>query len=231
MKNKLMIFVVTLLISFLSQAKDINYVEGKTISLMLSYVNPNYIEVNGDIIQTLNYTGDNITSSDTTTGGMVIIVNNPFAPFTFFIQTKKGLVIPVEVNLNDSLGTYYSIVSEKIKKSPEPKKWEKSNNYESDIVDIATGILSNSPEFTGQKAPKSTPKIEIKDLDVNAKEIFVGNKYIITKYTAKNTSSNTKSINEKMFKGINVRAVFFDKTDLELEPESEINVFTVNLTE
>lgn len=227
--NKKIAIILALFVSFFANSKEIVYTTGKTIKLDLSIINPNYFEIDGDIITKIVSVNNKITANGTTGGGSIVIINEP-SPFTFLIETQKGLIIPVEsIASYDSSGEFIKIIPNEIKKSVEAKKWEnKGGSYESNLINIAKGILSGSSDFESQKATKNnTPEINIAGMSINGKSIYQGlNSYII-QYEVKNISLFDKVLDERMINIPKLKAVFFDKTDLTLKPKDTINLYVV----
>lgn len=224
--KRIVVFFV-LIISLSVNAQDVIYRTGQTVALDFSYIHPNYLAVDGDIITSVSSINNNLISESTNGGGVVIVLRNP-DEFTFIIQTKNGLVIPVQSTPTVEKGTYNRIIPEEIKKAKKPKKWEKGNSYENELVGIAIEMINNPSSFTPQKpTSKTSYNFKIDGLKIKPQSIYVGSALYLVKYQIKNTSEDEKLISEGMFKIDNLRAIFFDNSNLKLNKNEIINMYQI----
>lgn len=227
--KKILIFFL-LITSLNANAQDVIYKKGETVSLNFSYLHPNYLSVDGDVITNISSINNNLMS-ESANGGVVIVLSNP-QEFTFIIQTKNGLVIPIHSTSTDGLGTYSRIIPDQLKKAKKPQKWEKGNSYENELINIAIEMINNPSSFTSQKATSNTShKFNIQGLRASPRSVYMGNKVYIVKYEIKNISKEEKMIDESMFKVDRLRAIFFDRSNLTLSKDSTINMYQIIATE
>jgi type-F conjugative transfer system secretin TraK len=228
--NRILIFFL-LIISLNVNAQDVIYKTGQTISLEFSYLHPNYLSVDGDIITSVSSVNNNLMSESTSGGGVVVVLRNPHE-FTFIVQTKNGLVIPIQSVSTDGQGTYSKIIPDQIKKSKKPKKWEKGNSYENELINIAIEMINNPSTFTSQRPTSNTShKFNIDGLNIKPQSIYVGNTVYIVKYQIKNRSKEDITIDETMFKVDRLKAIFFDNSNLNLNKNDVINMYQIIATE
>lgn len=233
MRDKV-IALFLLIISLNVNAYDVLYKKGDSLSLNLSYVQPNYISVDGDIITSVTAIGNSLLSESTTNGGIVVVLNDP-NDFTFMIQTKNGLVIPIQYIQTEeaqSSAAYINIIPDMIKKAKKPKKWEKGNSYENELVNIALTMINKPQSFTFQKATQNTShKFKLDGLKIKPELVAVGHTVYIVKYNIKNTSKEMRTLSENMFKVDKLKAIFFDQANLILNKDETINMYQIIATE
>lgn len=228
MMNKV-IALFLLMISLNVNAYDVLYKKGDSITVNLSYVEPNYISVEGDIITSITAIDKNIQSESTTAGGIVVVLNNP-SDFTFIIQTKNGLAIPIQYIYSEESqsSAYVNIIPDMIKKTKKPQSWEKGNSYENELVNIALTMINKPQSFNYQKAtPNTSHKFKIEGLKIRPELVAVGNTIYIVKYSIKNSTKEMQTLNENMFKVNKLRAIFFDKANLILNKDETINMYHI----
>lgn len=224
--KKIVVFFI-LIISLNTNAQDIIYKTGQSIYLDFSYTHPNYLSVDGDVITSVSSINNSLISESTNSGGVIIVLRNP-QEFTFIVQTKNGLVIPIQSKPTDENGTYNRIIPEEIKKTTKPKKWEKGNSYEDELINIATEMINNPNSFTPQRpTSKTSYNFKIDGLKIKPQSIYVGSNIYLVKYQIKNTSQYQKLINEEMFKVDNLKAIFFDSSSLNLSKNDIINMYQI----
>ncbi|MFQ1018108.1 type-F conjugative transfer system secretin TraK [Gilliamella sp. BG7] len=224
--SRILVFFL-LIISLNVNAQDVIYKTGQTVNLEFSYVQPNYLSVDGDVITSVSSVNNSLTSESTSGGGVVIVLRNPYE-FTFIVQTKNGLVIPVQSTSTDGQGTYSRIIPDEIKKAKKPKKWEKGNSYENELINIAVEMINNPRIFTSQRATNNTShKFKIEGLKIKPQSVYVGNAVYIVKYQIKNIAKEEKLIDETMFKVDKLRAIFFDNSNLNLKTNDIINMYQI----
>lgn len=222
-----------LIISLNVSAHDVLYKKGSSLSLNLSYLQPNYISVDGDIITSVTAIGNSLLSESTTAGGIVVVLNDP-SDFTFMIQTKKGLVIPIQYVYSEHTqkSAYINIIPDLIKKTKKPQKWEKGNSYENELVNVALTMINKPQSFTFQKAtPNTSHKFKIEGLKIKPELVAIGNSIYVVKYQIKNTSKEMQTLSENMFKVDKLKAIFFDQANLILNKDETINMYQIIATE
>jgi len=223
---KIVVFCLSICFSVITLAEVVAYKNGQRIKLDVSKTNPNFVKVDGDIITRIDFLDREMSFTGTDGGGAIIVINNP-EPFTFFIQTKKGLTIPVVANAIENQGFYYEIIPSVINASPVPVKWEKSNYFETRLIDVAKLILSNSQELISEKPKGELPKFNLNQLRVVPKAMFVGNKLNVVHYQINNTSHRSQTISEHDFEGNSVKAVFFNTSDLTIPPKKSLDAYLI----
>lgn len=222
--NVSIILLLSLLFPLMATAKTVHYQEGKRMQLALSTSNPNFIHIDGDIITKIDFLDKIMSFTGTNSGGAIIVINDS-KPFTFFIQTQKGLTIPIQTNAAESQGFYYQILPDAIKANPVVQKWEKPRALETNLVELAKSILNHSTEMIGEQPKGALPKFTIDSLRVTPKEMFVGNKVNVVRYEIKNIAKYPQKINENPFKINGIKALFFNNNNLTIAAKQSLDIY------
>lgn len=200
--------------------------------LTVSNTNPNLIVIPGDRITGISSAAGKLTDKRNTRDGAVLFSSTGDKPFTLFIETEHGQVVPIQATPRAGEGRSYRLLNAEPVARPAAKTWETSQPYESLLVELNKAILKNrmpegyapaSTEFDRLSAPAG--------LSMAAEEAWTGNALRVVRYRVSNPFAYTVALKEQDFWRTGVRAVMFTPSAHSLLPGTAVTVYITRAQE
>jgi conjugal transfer pilus assembly protein TraK len=117
---------------------------GGQANIAVSNTDPNLFTVPGDRITAINSLDGGLTNQEQTDSGGAILATVSKKPFTFIVETERGLNFSIRAVPRAGSGRTIQLVSE-LAGTPGPAKaWEESNPYESLLVSLNRAVRQGS---------------------------------------------------------------------------------------
>ncbi|EOY2841779.1 type-F conjugative transfer system secretin TraK, partial [Escherichia coli] len=106
-------------------------VNGGQASIAISNTSPNLFTVPGDRIIAVNSLDGALTNNEQTASGGVVVATVNKKPFTFILETERGLNLSIQAVPREGAGRTIQLVSDLRGTGEEAGAWETSTPYES----------------------------------------------------------------------------------------------------
>lgn len=106
-------------------------VNGGQASIAISNTSPNLFTVPGDRIIAVNSLDGALTNNEQTASGGVVVATVNKKPFTFILETERGLNLSIQAVPREGAGRTIQLVSDLRGTGEEAGAWETSTSYES----------------------------------------------------------------------------------------------------
>lgn len=115
-------------------------VNGGQASIAISNTSPNLFTVPGDRIIAVNSLDGALTNNEQTASGGVVVATVNKKPFTFILETERGLNLSIQAVPREGAGRTIQLVSDLRGTGEEAGAWETSTPYESLLVTISQAV-------------------------------------------------------------------------------------------
>lgn len=115
-------------------------VNGGQARIAISNTNPNLFTVPGDRIIAINSLDGALTNNEQTASGGVVVATVNKKPFTFILETERGLNLSIQAVPRQGAGRTIQLVSDLRGTGEEAGTWEMSTPYESLLVTISQAV-------------------------------------------------------------------------------------------
>ena len=165
---------------------------GGQANIAVSNTDPNLFTVPGDRITAINSLDGGLTNQEQTDSGGAILATVSKKPFTFIVETERGLNFSIRAVPRAGSGRTIQLVSE-LAGTPGPAKaWEESNPDEYQSVPVTSEVL---------QVPAG--------LRATADRVWVGHHLKVVRYSLDNVSLSARMVRESDFWQPGTRAVMF----------------------
>jgi conjugal transfer pilus assembly protein TraK len=103
---------------------------GGQANIAVSNTDPNLFTVSGDRITAINSLDGGLTNQEQTDSGGAILATVSKKPFTFIVETERGLNFSIRAVPRAGVGRTIQLVSELVGTPGPAKSWEESGPYE-----------------------------------------------------------------------------------------------------
>lgn len=183
---------------------------GGQANIAVSNTDPNLFTVPGDRITAINSLDGGLTNQEQTDSGGAILATVSKKPFTFIVETERGLNFSIRAVPRAGSGRTIQLVSE-LAGTPGPAKaWEESNPYESLLVSLNRAVRQGSVPGEYQSVPVTSEVLQVPaGLRATADRVWVGHHLIVVRYSLDNVSLSARMVRESDFWQPGTRAVMF----------------------
>ncbi|HFP5223593.1 TPA: type-F conjugative transfer system secretin TraK, partial [Escherichia coli] len=115
-------------------------VNGGQASIAISNTSPNLFTVPGDRIIAVNSLDGALTNNEQTASGGVVVATVNKKPFTFILETERGLNLSIQAVPREGAGRTIQLVSDLRGTGETAGAWETSTPYESLLVSISQAV-------------------------------------------------------------------------------------------
>ncbi|MGP3215789.1 type-F conjugative transfer system secretin TraK, partial [Klebsiella pneumoniae] len=112
-------------------------VNGGQASIAISNTSPNLFTVPGDRIIAVNSLDGALTNNEQTASGGVVVATVNKKPFTFILETERGLNLSIQAVPREGAGRTIQLVSDLRGTGEEAGAWETSTPYEGTVAKLA----------------------------------------------------------------------------------------------
>lgn len=202
---------------------------GGQASIAVSNTDPNLFTVAGDRITALTSLDGELTRQEQTASGGVIVSTLNKKPFTFILETERGLNFSVQAVPRAGVGRTVQLVSELSGRGEEARAWEESSPYEATLVSLSQHLLGGNLPSGWQAIPVTTESLTAPaGLQASAERVWVGNHLKVVRYRVSNMSGQARNLMESDFWQSGIRGVLFAEPARQLMAGGSLQVFIIS---
>lgn len=181
---------------------------GGQANIAVSNTDPNLFTVPGDRITAINSLDAGLTNQEQTDSGGAILATLSKKPFTFIVETERGLNFSIRAVPRAGVGRTIQLVSE-LSGTPGPARaWEESNPYESVLVALNRAVRQGSVPGDYQSVPVTSETLAVPaGLRATAERVWTGHHLKVVRYSLDNVSLSPRMVRESDFWQPGTRAV------------------------
>lgn len=181
---------------------------GGQANIAVSNTDPNLFTVPGDRITAINSLDGGLTNQEQTDSGGAVLATVSKKPFTFIVETERGLNFSIRAVPRAGVGRTIQLVSE-LTGTPGPaKSWEESTPYETLLVTLNRAMQQGKVPEEYQSVPVTSERLSVPvGLRATADKVWTGHHLKIVRYSVENTSYSSRLIRESDFWQPGTRAI------------------------
>lgn len=183
-------------------------VNGGQANIAISNTDPNLFTVPGDRITAINSLDGGLTNQEQTESGGAILATVSKKPFTFIVETERGMNFSIRAVPREGGGRTIQLVSE-LTGTPGPAKaWEESSPYESVLVALNKAVRQSRVPGEYQSLPVTSETLRVSGgLRASAERVWTGHHLKVVRYRLDNLSASTQMVRESDFWQPGTRAI------------------------
>lgn len=181
---------------------------GGQANIAVSNTDPNLFTVPGDRITAINSLDGGLTNQEQTDSGGAVLATVSKKPFTFIVETERGLNFSIRAVPRAGVGRTIQLVSE-LTGTPGPaKSWEESTPYETLLVTLNRAMRQGSMPEEYQSIPVTGETLSVPaGLRASADKVWTGHHLKIVRYSVENMTYSPRLIRESDFWQPGTRAI------------------------
>lgn len=165
-------------------------VNGGQASIAISNTSPNLFTVPGDRIIAVNSLDGALTNNEQTASGGVVVATVNKKPFTFILETERGLNLSIQAVPREGAGRTIQLVSDLRGTGEEAGAWETSTPYESLLVTISQAVRGGKLPAGWYQVPVTKEILQAPaGLSSVADAVWTGNHLKMVRFPASGTGS------------------------------------------
>ncbi len=181
---------------------------GGQANIAVSNTDPNLFTVPGDRITAINSLDGGLTNQEQTDSGGAILATVSKKPFTFIVETERGLNFSIRAVPRAGVGRTIQLVSELIGTPGPAKSWEESNPYESVLVSLNRAVRQGQIPDEYQSIPVTSEVLSVPaGLRATAARVWTGHHLKVARYDVENVTLSARAIRESDFWQAGTRAI------------------------
>ncbi|WP_424141190.1 type-F conjugative transfer system secretin TraK [Sodalis glossinidius] len=193
---------------------------------MLSNTEPNLFSVPGDSVVAVSGIDESLVRYAPTANGALMLSTLNKKPFTFVIETARGLNFSLRAVPQAGSGRTFSLVGEGQGVSVAAKVWEQSVPYESMLVALNQALMAGRLPAGYGKAPATHERLPLPaGLWAEALWVWKGHRLKVVRFRVTNPGTTPVRVNEPDFWQPGVWAVMFDTPTREIVPAGRMGVW------
>ncbi|MFT2793700.1 type-F conjugative transfer system secretin TraK [Serratia sp. T13T92] len=202
---------------------------GGQASIAVSNTDPNLFTVAGDRVTALTSLDGELTRQEQTASGGVIVSTLNKKPFTFILETERGLNFSVQAVPRAGVGRTIRLVSELSGTGDAARSWEESSPYEAMLVSLSQHLLGGKLPSGWQSIPVTNELLNAPvGLVARAERVWVGNHLKVVSYRVTNSTSSARSLTESDFWQHGIRGVLFAEPARQVMAGGALQVFIIS---
>eukprot|EP01132_Coremiostelium_polycephalum_P011850 gene11850-14496_t len=187
-------------------------VNGGQASIAISNISPNLFTVPGDRIIAVNSLDGALTNNEQTASGGVVVATVNKKPFTFILETERGLNLSIQAVPREGAGRTIQLVSDLRGTGEEAGAWETSTPYESLLVTISQAVRGGKLPAGWYQVPVTKETLQAPaGLYSVADAVWTGNHLKMVRFAVENKTLSALNIRESDFWQPGTRAVMFSQ--------------------
>lgn len=187
-------------------------VNGGQASIAISNTSPNLFTVPGDRIIAVNSLDGALTNNEQTASGGVVVATVNKKPFTFILETERGLNLSIQAVPREGAGRTIQLVSDLRGTGEEAGAWETSTPYESLLVTISQAVRGGKLPAGWYQVPVTKETLQAPaGLSSVADAVWTGNHLKMVRFAVENKTLSALNIRESDFWQPGTRAVMFSQ--------------------
>nr|WP_244952596.1 type-F conjugative transfer system secretin TraK [Serratia nevei] len=202
---------------------------GGQASIAVSNTDPNLFTVAGDRVTALTSLDGELTRQEQTASGGVIVSTLNKKPFTFILETERGLNFSVQAVPRAGVGRTIRLVSELSGTGEVARTWEESSPYESTLVSLSQHLLGGKLPSGWQSIPVTNERLNAPvGLVARAERVWVGNHLKVVSYRITNSTAGARNLTESDFWQQGIRGVLFAESARQVMAGGALQVFIIS---
>lgn len=172
-------------------------VNGGQASIAISNTSPNLFTVPGDRIIAVNSLDGALTNNEQTASGGVVVATVNKKPFTFILETERGLNLSIQAVPREGAGRTIQLVSDLRGTGEEAGAWETSTPYESLLVTISQAVRGGKLPAGWYQVPVTKETLQAPaGLSSVADAVWTGNHLKMVRFTKLLASIQNKAVSD-----------------------------------
>lgn len=157
---------------------------GGQANIAVSNTDPNLFTVPGDRITAINSLDGGLTNQEQTDSGGAVLATVSKKPFTFIVETERGLNFSIRAVPRAGVGRTIQLVSE-LTGTPGPaKSWEESTPYVTLLVTLNRAMRQGGVPEEYQSIPATNETLSVPfGLRATADKVWTGHHLKIVRYS------------------------------------------------
>lgn len=169
-------------------------VNGGQASIAISNTSPNLFTVPGDRIIAVNSLDGALTNNEQTASGGVVVATVNKKPFTFILETERGLNLSIQAVPREGAGRTIQLVSDLRGTGEEAGAWETSTPYESLLVTISQAVRGGKLPAGWYQVPVTKETLQAPaGLSSVADAVWTGNHLKMVRFAVENKTLSVSS--------------------------------------
>lgn len=202
---------------------------GGQASIAVSNSDPNLFTVAGDRVTALTSLDGELTRQEQTASGGVIFSTLNKKPFTFILETERGLNFSVQAVPRAGVGRTIRLVSELSGTGEAARNWEESSPYETTLVFLSQHLLGGQLPSGWQAIPVTHEALTAPaGLSAVPEHVWVGNHLKVVRFCVTNNTGMVRNIEESDFWQRGIRGVLFAEPARQLLAGGSLQVFIIS---
>ncbi|HHZ6368161.1 TPA: conjugal transfer mating-pair stabilization protein TraG [Escherichia coli] len=190
-------------------------VNGGQASIAISNTSPNLFTVPGDRIIAVNSLDGALTNNEQTASGGVVVATVNKKPFTFILETERGLNLSIQAVPREGAGRTIQLVSDLRGTGEEAGAWETSTPYESLLVTISQAVRGGKLPAGWYQVPVTKETLQAPaGLSSVADAVWTGNHLKMVRFAVENKTLSALNIRESDFWHVAMRTLPMTQTIL-----------------
>ncbi|EBN8662988.1 type-F conjugative transfer system secretin TraK [Salmonella enterica] len=203
-------------------------VNGGQARIAVSNTSPNLFTVPGDRIIAVNSLDGVLTNNEQTASGGVVVATVNKKPFTFILETERGLNLSIQAVPRQGAGRTIQLVSDLRGTGEEAGAWETSTPYESLLVTISQAIRGGKLPAGWYQVPVTKETLQAPaGLSSVADAVWTGNHLKMVRFAVENKTPSDLNIRESDFWQPGTRAVMFSQPAARLLAGACMDVYVI----
>ena len=203
-------------------------VNGGQASIAISNTSPNLFTVPGDRIIAVNSLDGALTNNEQTASGGVVVATVNKKPFTFILETERGLNLSIQAVPREGAGRTIQLVSDLRGTGEEAGAWETSTPYESLLVTISQAVRGGKLPAGWYQVPVTKETLQAPaGLSSVADSVWTGNHLKMVRFAVENKTLSALNIRESDFWQPGTRAVMFSQPASQLLAGARMDVYVI----
>ncbi|MDM9306711.1 type-F conjugative transfer system secretin TraK, partial [Klebsiella quasipneumoniae] len=162
---------------------------GGQANIAVSNTDPNLFTVPGDRITAINSLDGGLTNQEQTDSGGAILATVSKKPFTFIVETERGLNFSIRAVPRAGVGRTIQLVSELVGTPGPAKSWEESSPYEGILVSLNRAVRQGQIPDEYQAVPVTSESLQVPaGLRATAEKVWTGHHLKVVRYSLENIS-------------------------------------------
>ncbi|MGR9888890.1 type-F conjugative transfer system secretin TraK [Escherichia coli] len=169
-----------------------------------------------------------LTNNEQTASGGVVVATVNKKPFTFILETERGLNLSIQAVPREGAGRTIQLVSDLRGTGEEAGAWETSTPYESLLVTISQAVRGGKLPAGWYQVPVTKETLQAPaGLSSVADVVWTGNHLKMVRFTVENKTLSALNIRESDFWQPGTRAVMFSQPASQLLAGARMDVYVI----
>ncbi|MEG2264330.1 MAG: type-F conjugative transfer system secretin TraK [Acinetobacter sp.] len=205
---------------------------GGQANIAVSNTDANLFQVAGDRIIAINSLDGELTRQEQTASGGVVIATLNKKPFTFIVETERGLNFSIRAVPRAGEGRTIQLVSELSGTGEASKAWEESAPYESLLVTLNRSVQTGKLPEAYQSIPVTHETLRLPSgLQATPERVWVGHHLKVVRYSVTNLLATSRDIKETDFWQPGTRAIMLAEPTQQIVGHGRLQVYVTTSEE